>query len=84
MADQVALIVHRILLAAHDHPCAPSPQLHERVRQYIDEHLTTPLALEKLARVFHYSQNHIINIFRSSYSCTPYTYYEKQKMLAAR
>ena len=84
MVDQMTFIVHRILAAAQHHPLKTPLLLQERIKDYIDAHLSEPFSLETLSELLHYSRNHIINVFRSSYGCTPYAYYEQQKMLVGR
>lgn len=84
MVNQVAIIVHKILIDAKDFNRTASGPLHLSLKNYIDDNLYKPLRLEDLAAMFHYSPNHLINIFRDKYGVTPYVYYEKQRLLAAR
>ncbi len=85
-ADKIILTVHEILLAAKNRIAEQpqmSPHLSTEIKNYIDNHLRIPLKLDALSSVFHYSKNHIINIFRKEYNITPYAYYEKQRIIAA-
>jgi len=87
MVDQIMVIVHKILIAAKRYTTRETGnfyRLQEAVKDYIDDNLDKPLKLEKLAEMFHYSKNHIINLFRDRYGVTPYVYYERQKILAGR
>ena len=84
MVNQAILIIHRILIAASNYPEVPKYRLQEMVKNHIDDNLNKPLKLDDLVEIFHYSKNHIINTFRNEYGCTPYDYYEKQRMMIAR
>lgn len=84
MVNQVTVIIHKILIAAKDFNKSHSSNLHLSVKNYIDDNLYRPFKLEQLSEIFHYSSNHIINVFREKYEITPYAYYEKQRMLIAR
>lgn len=85
MADQIVIAVHKILMALQGHISFPAKEhtLSEAVKQYLDRNLYKPLALDALADEMHYSKNHIINVFRAAYGCTPYAYYEKHRMQIA-
>ena len=85
MTDQIVITVHQILIALQEHisPSAKEHTLSEAVKEYIDHNLYKPLVLNVLADEMHYSKNHIINVFRTAYGCTPYAYYEKRRMQIA-
>ncbi len=85
MVNQIIIIIHKILISAQKYPdsTVKADRLSEAVKNYIDNNLYKVLILDELASSLHYSKNHIINIFRNEYGCTPYAYYEKQKMLIA-
>lgn len=84
MVDRIALEVHRILIRAKNYTPQSAQSLPVRIKGFIDENLTQPLQLDEMAQRFGYSKNHLINVFSTAYSLTPYAYYEKQKMLTAR
>jgi len=90
MVNRIVLIVHRILIAANARSGKPdsNPEdiggLPEQIRTYIDDHLDEPLRLDVLSKHLFFSKNHIIHVFREAYGCTPYVYYERQKLSAAR
>ena len=42
--------------------------------EYISDHLSEPVSLELLGEVFHFSKNHIINLFKQEYGATPTEY----------
>lgn len=85
MVDQIILTVHRILILLQKQLLPPAKEhtLGEAVKQYLDHNLYKPLVLDVLAEEMHYSKNHIINVFRDAYDCTPYAYYEKRRMQIA-
>jgi AraC family transcriptional regulator len=60
------------------------PAREKRVRQYIQEHLDTPLSLEELARIAEISPNHFASLFRQSVGTTPHKYVVRQRVERAR
>lgn len=44
------------------------------IAEYISQNLTASLSLDDLAEKFHFSRNHIINIFKKEYGLTPFEY----------
>lgn len=82
--DQITIVVHKILIAAKDFNNTHSDNLHLSIKNYIDDNLYKPFKLEILSGIFHYSPNHIINVFRDKYGITPYAYFEKQRLLVSR
>lgn len=45
-----------------------------RMAEYIGDHLSEPVNLEQLGAVFHFSKNHIINLFKQEHGVTPTEY----------
>lgn len=46
----------------------------DRVKRHIDREYVGFRSLDELSELFHYSKNHIINVFRNSYGMTPVEY----------
>ena len=44
------------------------------IRRFIEKHYLEGISLEDICREFHYSKNHVINIFRTEYGITPFEY----------
>lgn len=84
LLHQMALIVHKILIAADWFQQKKSISFHEILKKHIDENLFNPFNLEEISERFHYSKNHIINLFKKQYGVTPYKYYADQRMLIAK
>ena len=84
LVNQIALIVHKILISADRFQQKKTDEFHETIKRHIDETLLLPFKLEEIAEKFHYSKNHIINVFKEHYGVTPYRYYEYQRMLVAK
>jgi AraC family transcriptional regulator of arabinose operon len=61
---------------------------YSQIHNYIEEHLSESLTLEKLASAFHYSPNYFIRYFKSMFNLSPHQYINKvrlekgQRMLA--
>jgi len=81
---KAALNVHRILIGVKEFMEQQTADLAAAVKNYMDASLDKSLQLEEVAGQFHYSKNHIINIFRNRYGETPYVYYERQKLQVAK
>ncbi|MCR5755563.1 MAG: AraC family transcriptional regulator [Acetatifactor sp.] len=58
------------LLYAGKHPIT----IEERIAEYLASHYSEKITLEALAEHFHFSKNHVINIFKKKYQTTPYEY----------
>jgi len=84
MTEQVALTVHKILIESARRDNNRIRLLPERIKEYIDERIGDPMSLDGMAKEFHYSKNHLINVFREKYGCTPYSYYEVKRLEAAK
>ncbi len=84
MVNQSAIILHKILVSAGNLDVAKADSLPIAVKNYIDDNLNNPLDLKELSEVFHFSPNYIIALFRMHFGCTPYVYYEKQRMHTAK
>ncbi|MCI5734751.1 MAG: AraC family transcriptional regulator [Eubacterium sp.] len=56
----------------------------DKVKRYIENHITDEFSLEGLCEDMNYSKNHIINIFSQKYNVTPYQYYKKCKIDLAK
>ena len=46
----------------------------------VDDHLSEPFSLKKLADNYHYSEEHIIRLFKKRVGMSPYQYYVSQKL----
>ncbi|WP_026508037.1 AraC family transcriptional regulator [Butyrivibrio sp. MC2013] len=46
----------------------------ERIAKYLAAHYSEKITLEGLSAQFHFSKNHLINVFKKKYHITPYEY----------
>jgi AraC family transcriptional regulator len=60
------------------------PRREKRVRQYIQDHLDTQLALDDLASVAEVSPNYFISLFRQSVGMTPHRFVIQQRVERAQ
>lgn len=51
-----------------------------RIRRFIAENYLSVSSLEDICREFHYSKNHVINVFRNAYDQTPFEYINDVKI----
>ena len=56
------------------HKQATKQTLADKIAEYINAHYAEPLSLSELVSHFHFSKNHIINIFKKQYCHTPFSY----------
>ncbi len=54
-----------------------------QIAKFIDKNYEKKLSLDLLAEEFHFSKNHIINMFRKEYGTTPMEYLKKVRMKKA-
>ncbi|MBO5069981.1 MAG: helix-turn-helix transcriptional regulator [Roseburia sp.] len=57
--------------------------LANRIAGFIEENYEENLSLEMLSEEFHFSKNHIINIFRKEYGVTPFEYVKNVRIKKA-
>lgn len=55
----------------------------DRMAEYIADHLSETVSLERLGEVFHFSKNHIINLFKQEYGATPTEYVNSLRLQKA-
>lgn len=56
----------------------------DMIARYLTENMQKGVCLEELAERFHFSKNHIINIFKSNYGVTPFEYMNNQRIKKAK
>jgi len=70
-AERLAVFYHILsLLYGNRHPHTAE----ERMAEYLAAHYNEKITIEELATQFHFSKNHVINIFKKKYQVTPYEY----------
>ena len=57
--------------------------LAHRIGAYIEENFLGITSLDDISKEFHYSKNHIINIFKREYGITPFEYINNVKIKRA-
>ncbi|MBE0342107.1 AraC family transcriptional regulator, partial [Paenibacillus sp. 28ISP30-2] len=50
------------------------PDLATQIAQYIQEHFQKPIAMETMAKRFHYSTHYLVKVFKRKYGCSPIEY----------
>jgi len=61
-----------ILTALHRQKTERTPA--NRIADYMEQHYSRRLSLAEIGRQFHFSKNHVINIFKKHYGMTPAAY----------
>ena len=55
----------------------------DRMADFIERHYREDFTLEMLAEKFHFSKNHVINLFKEKYGTTPFGYLNNIRMKQA-
>ncbi len=58
----------------------PEKTLATEISDYIAKNCSEKITLDALCKEFHFSKNHIINIFKKTYGITPITYLQQQRL----
>lgn len=82
--SDISLIIHKILISL-------SRSLHiksintveQKIIKHIDDNICKPFSLDTLSKVFGYTRNHIILIFKNAFGITPNKYYINKKIEVA-
>ncbi len=74
-------VFFRILSMLREKPERDSPA--QKILEYLSAEYLSVSSLEDLCRVFHYSKNHIVNVFKSEFGQTPFEYINDQKIKRA-
>lgn len=56
----------------------------DEVAAFMETHLQEPLSLERLGAEFHFSKNHLINLFKRAFGVTPTQYWNRLKLQKAK
>ena len=55
----------------------------KEIREYIKQNYLMPITIDMLCKEFHFSKNHIINLFKRSYNITPLAYVNSLRLQRA-
>lgn len=84
MVDAISVELMKIFVAIHRRSVTDQEDLPDRIKRRINYYVERSFSLEQLCDDFHYSKNHIINLFKSKYHQTPYQYYAQAKIETAK
>lgn len=57
--------------------------LPEKIAKYIAENYRSGISLEQLSEKLYFSKNHVINVFKKAYGCTPVDYMNNLRLTHA-
>ncbi|AIW40992.1 helix-turn-helix domain-containing protein [Paenibacillus polymyxa] len=60
------------------------PDLATQIAQYIQEHFQKPIAMEAMAKHFHYSTHYLVKVFKRKYGCSPIEYVVQTRINRAK
>lgn len=84
MTDLLGVILHRIFIHIKNLVNNTGADIAFKVRRFLDASVEKPLTMDDLCAAFHYSKNHLINVFSQKYGITPYRYFIERKMEVAK
>lgn len=84
LVERLSVILYEMILFMNRIATQREIPLPEKIRTAIDAQIEGKLSLEAICTEFHYSKNHIISLFRSTYGITPYRYFETKKIDVAK
>ena len=82
--DMITLELIRLFSYLRNQTVSLRADLADRIRQKLNDYIDKPFTMDVLCSEMHYSKNHIINVFRKKYKMTPYVYYNKKRIEAAK
>lgn len=82
--DMITLEIVKIFSYLHNRNTVMNTDLADKIRQKLDYYIDKPFNMDILCKDMNYSKNHIINVFKRKYRMTPYTYYNKKRIEAAK
>ena len=77
-----AAIFYQLLAALYHTP--PVDSTAAKIADYMDNHYPQALTLDHLCVEFHFSKNHIINLFKKAYGVTPVNYLNDLRLQRAK
>jgi len=84
LADEVSVIVHRIILQIKNHIENKPLSIPEQIKLYLDLNIENIVDISDISRLLGYSKNYIIKLFKDHYGITPYNYFRQHKIELAK
>ena len=81
---KAALVLMELVMLMSDHETEAISEDAEKLRTFLDLHMTEKLNLEMLADVIFKSQSQALRIFKKAFNMTPYDYLIKTKITLAK
>ena len=82
--SQAALVLMEIIMLMSDHENESINEDAEKVRTYLDMHVSNKISLEELANLIFKSESQTMRIFKKAFGVTPYDYLIKTKITLAQ
>lgn len=84
--DEIICIVNKILykMRMHAYMEKNTPDLAEKMKDYLNSHVTDKFKIEELCNYISKSKSHTIRIFKDAYGITPYAYVLNKKIGIAK
>jgi len=84
MTDNIAVILHRIFIYIKNRTSKGRDDLPGQIKHYLDSNVENKITIDELCKIFNYSKNYIIHIFKEKYGITPYSYFLGKKAEVAK
>lgn len=84
MIDIISVILHRMFIHIKNSLQKSNYNLPQQIQRYLDANIEKKITIDELSKIFNYSKNQIINVFKDSYGITPYRYFLERKIDIAK
>lgn len=84
VTEQLSVVILQILQRIRRIITSDERTLPEKLKDWIDLNTESGISIQEASAVFHYSRNSLINVFRKQYGETPYAYYIRKRLEAAK
>lgn len=84
MLDSIAVVLHKMFIKIKNSRIEYNYSVSEQIQKYLDSNIEKKITIDDLCKVFNYSKNQIIKVFRDSYDITPYHYFLERKIDVAK
>lgn len=82
--DMITLELVKIFTYLKNRNNILNTDLADEIKKKLDYYIDKPFNMDILCKDMNYSKNHLINVFKSKYNVTPYVYYGKKRIDAAK
>ncbi len=84
MTDTISVILLRMFIHIKNCLQKSNYNLPQQIQRYLDANIEKKITIDELSKIFSYSKNQIIKVFKDTYKITPYRYLLERKIDIAK